>query len=150
MSLVDFLDQLEAADEEMQKEASEYEKLAAEEEAAGRIMARGFMDELDKLAQRMPGQSLPPAASHTMKPMPAPKPAKLPEMKVKQALPGSKIYKQQMALAKKQPKVKSLGATERAQYRSRSEAIRAMQREQEGGGMSSARAKYWSNIMKGF
>ncbi|NIR12960.1 MAG: hypothetical protein GWN86_03000 [Desulfobacterales bacterium] len=85
-----------------------------------------------------------------MKPLPPPKVKPAPEMKVQQALPGSKVYKQQMALAKKQPKVKSLGATERAQYRSRSEAIRAMQKEQESGGMSAARAKHWSNIMKGF
>ena len=50
MSLVDVLAQLEGVDEEIQKEASEQEKIAQEEEAAGRIMARGFMDELNKLA----------------------------------------------------------------------------------------------------
>ena len=50
MSLVDVLEQLESVDEEMEKEASELEKIAAEEDAAGRIMARGFMDELNKLA----------------------------------------------------------------------------------------------------
>lgn len=44
MSLVDILEQLDAVDEEMTKEA-------AEQDAAGRIMARGFMDELNKLAQ---------------------------------------------------------------------------------------------------
>nr|NIR12959.1 hypothetical protein [Desulfobacterales bacterium] len=53
MSLVDVLNQLETADEEMEKEAQEHEKIAAEEEAAGRITARGFMDELNKLAQAM-------------------------------------------------------------------------------------------------
>lgn len=53
MSLVDVLNQLETADEEMKKEAAELEKIAAEEEAAGRITARGFMDELNKLAQGM-------------------------------------------------------------------------------------------------
>lgn len=53
MSLVDVLNQLENADEEMEKEAQELEKIAAEEEAAGRITARGFMDELNKLAQGM-------------------------------------------------------------------------------------------------
>lgn len=53
MSLVDVLNQLETADEEMEKEAQEMEKIAAEEEAAGRITARGFMDELNKLAQTM-------------------------------------------------------------------------------------------------
>lgn len=51
MSLVDVLSQLEATDYEMEKEATEHEKFAAEQEAAGRIMARGFMDELNKLAQ---------------------------------------------------------------------------------------------------
>ena len=44
MSLADYLDQLDA-------EQDDFEKIAAEEDAAGRIMARGFMDELDKLAQ---------------------------------------------------------------------------------------------------
>lgn len=43
MSLVDFLNQMEESE-------AEFEKQAAEEEAAGRIMARGFMDELDKIA----------------------------------------------------------------------------------------------------
>lgn len=53
MSLVDVLNQLEYVDGEMEKEASEMEKIAAEEEAAGRITARGFMDELNKLAAGM-------------------------------------------------------------------------------------------------
>lgn len=44
MGLVDLLSVLEDQDEEMQKQA-------AEEDAAGRIMARGFMDELNKLAE---------------------------------------------------------------------------------------------------
>jgi hypothetical protein len=43
MSLADYLEELESSQEEMTKQA-------AEEEAAGRIMARGFMDELNKLA----------------------------------------------------------------------------------------------------
>lgn len=51
MSLAEFLNEMEAADEELTKEAAELEKQAAEEDAAGRIMARGFMDELNKLAQ---------------------------------------------------------------------------------------------------
>ena len=38
------------ADEELEKQAAEMEKQAAEEEAAGRIMARGFASELNKLA----------------------------------------------------------------------------------------------------
>jgi len=50
MSLADLFSQMEASDETIQKEASELHKQAAEEDAAGRIMARGFMDELNKLA----------------------------------------------------------------------------------------------------
>jgi len=50
MSLSDLYDVMVSNDEEMFKEASEMEKLATEEDAAGRIMARGFMDELNKLA----------------------------------------------------------------------------------------------------
>lgn len=37
-------------DEQLAKEASELQKVAEEEDAAGRIMARGFLSELDKLA----------------------------------------------------------------------------------------------------
>ena len=48
MSLVDFLNEMEEQDEEMSK-------LAAEEDAAGRIVARGFMDELNKLAATQAG-----------------------------------------------------------------------------------------------
>ena len=44
MSLVSFLESMEDQEEEMSK-------LAAEEDAAGRIMARGFMDELAKIAR---------------------------------------------------------------------------------------------------
>ena len=62
MSLVSLMAELESHDEEMSKEAQEHMKLEAEEDAAGRIMARGFMDELDKLAAGYtPGSSLPPA-----------------------------------------------------------------------------------------
>lgn len=51
MSLVHIHEQLSSVDSELEKEAAvEYEKLA-EEDAAGRIMARGFMDELHKIAQ---------------------------------------------------------------------------------------------------
>ena len=84
----------------------------------------------------------------SVKPLPKPKPA--PPMKMQQVLPGSKVYKRQMALAKKAPKIKPAGQMEREKYRSRSAAISAMQKEQEGGGMTAARAKHWSNIMKGF
>lgn len=51
MSLVDLLAVLEQQDEELEKQA-------AEDDAAGRIMARGFMDELNKLAQ-MPMPPIP-------------------------------------------------------------------------------------------
>lgn len=37
-------------DEELEKQAGEMLKVAEEEDAAGRIMARGFADELHKLA----------------------------------------------------------------------------------------------------
>jgi hypothetical protein len=57
MSLANLLNTLEACDHEMNKEAEEMNKLAAEEEAAGRIMARGFMDELHKLAEVPSGPS---------------------------------------------------------------------------------------------
>ena len=50
MGLTELYNQIADSDEELQKEAAEQEKLAAEEEAAGRITARGFMDELQKLA----------------------------------------------------------------------------------------------------
>lgn len=50
MSLADLYEKLAAVDHEAQAEQQEHEKLAAEEEAAGRITARGFMDELNKLA----------------------------------------------------------------------------------------------------
>lgn len=72
MSLVDVLNQLEVADEELHKEAAEQEKLAAEEEAAGRIMARGFMDELNKLAADS-GMTFKPEVVTRSKPKPAPK-----------------------------------------------------------------------------
>jgi hypothetical protein len=38
-------------DQELEKQAAEMVKQAEEEDAAGRIMARGFADELNKLAQ---------------------------------------------------------------------------------------------------
>lgn len=37
-------------DQELEKQAGEMLKIAEEEDAAGRIMARGFADELNKLA----------------------------------------------------------------------------------------------------
>ena len=46
MSLVDLLNEMEEQDEEMSK-------IAAEEDAAGRIMARGFVDELNKIAEKL-------------------------------------------------------------------------------------------------
>jgi len=62
MGLVDIHEQLSSYDSELEKEAAvEYEKLA-EEDAAGRIMARGFMDELQKIAGGLapitPGQTV--------------------------------------------------------------------------------------------
>lgn len=68
-SLVDVYNNLAEADAEiLEKQAAEI-KLAEEEDAAGRIMARGFADELEKIAQgQATGNNLP-------KPPPAPKPA---------------------------------------------------------------------------
>ena len=59
MSLADLYAVMEQTDQEMVKEAEEFEKIAAEEEAAGRIMARGFMDELNKLGEDMKFKPVP-------------------------------------------------------------------------------------------
>jgi hypothetical protein len=85
MSLVDVLNYLESSDEEMQKEASEMEKIAAEEEAAGRITARGFMDELNKLAAEMKfkGDTVSPGA---LKPLAKHKPSVPPAIPLKKTL----------------------------------------------------------------
>lgn len=81
MSLADLYEVMASNDEEMSKEASELEKIAAEENAAGRIMARGFMDELNKLAAlpanlvqqaRAAGRSAASGSAPAMKPV-APK-----------------------------------------------------------------------------
>jgi hypothetical protein len=56
MSLADMYEKIAAADqdvEEQHDELSEIEKVASEYDAAGRIMARGFQDELNKLAASM-------------------------------------------------------------------------------------------------
>ena len=61
MSLVLIHNQLSSADEALEKEAAaEFDKLA-EEDAAGRIMARGFMDELNTLAGSLPDVATDPA-----------------------------------------------------------------------------------------
>ena len=51
MSLADMYEKIAAYDEEQYEELSDTEKTAAEYDAAGRIMARGFADELNKLAE---------------------------------------------------------------------------------------------------
>jgi len=52
-SLVDLYEGLLVPrDEELQKQASQLTKQAEEEDAAGRIMARGFADELNRLGSR--------------------------------------------------------------------------------------------------
>lgn len=53
-------------DAELEKQAEEMWKEAEEEDAAGRIMARGFADELNKLAQ--PGQPVPVGGTIKSKP----------------------------------------------------------------------------------
>ena len=64
-------------DEELEKQAAEMYKQAEEEDAAGRIMARGFADELNKLAQpggaQMPGAAQAPAGGAKL-PKPPPMP----------------------------------------------------------------------------
>ena len=53
-SLTEFYDtQLVPLDAELEKQAAEMEKQAAEENYCGRIMARGFADELNKIANDM-------------------------------------------------------------------------------------------------
>ena len=63
MSLAELYDYMEQADAEVEYEekvASEeeygVEKLAHEYDAAGRIMARGFMDEFMKIAEAIEGE----------------------------------------------------------------------------------------------
>ncbi len=57
-SIAEIYEQLSAKDVEyLEKQAAEA-RVAEEEDAAGRIMARGFADELRKLAG-MPGQTIP-------------------------------------------------------------------------------------------
>lgn len=51
MSLTDVYNTLSARDQELEKEAAIELEKQAEEDAAGRIMARGFYDELQKLAE---------------------------------------------------------------------------------------------------
>ena len=59
-NLTDVYNQFASIDEQLEKQASEMVKQAEEEEFAGRIMARGFADEMNKLAQW--GQGGPQAA----------------------------------------------------------------------------------------
>jgi hypothetical protein len=49
-SLTEVYNQLDSKDAELEKQAAEIIKIGEEEDAAGRIMARGFADELHKLA----------------------------------------------------------------------------------------------------
>lgn len=51
-SLTEICEQLNAHDAELEKQAAELTKQAEEEEAAGRIMARGFAAELNSLVYR--------------------------------------------------------------------------------------------------
>ena len=70
MSLRDLYENLILpADAELHKQAAELAKTAEEEDAAGRIMARGFVDEMQKLAQG-PGIGTPPMVGAGMAPPP--------------------------------------------------------------------------------
>lgn len=51
-SLTEILEKLAEKDTELEKQAEEMHKLAEEEDAAGRIMARGFADELNNIVSR--------------------------------------------------------------------------------------------------
>lgn len=61
MSLVDIHNRISSADQQLEKQAEAEMQKWAEEDAAGRIMARGFMDELNKLAQGWPSGASHPA-----------------------------------------------------------------------------------------
>ena len=94
MSLTELYDQISSADNELQKEAEEMDKLAAEEEAAGRITARGFMDELQKMAQQFGGLPAPGAA---------PKPDKMPVLTPKPVKPKMKFAPEVVTPSKVKP-----------------------------------------------
>lgn len=51
-SLTEIYEQLSVKDNELEKQAAELLKQAEEEDAAGRIMARGFAAELNSLIER--------------------------------------------------------------------------------------------------
>jgi len=70
-NLTDVYNQLSAADAVYLEKHAAQVKIAEEEDAAGRIMARGFADELTKLAT--PGQQPPPGGSIPLPPA-TPKP----------------------------------------------------------------------------
>lgn len=124
--------------------------------------ARAAMTEFEKIAAPIPGTRTPPASQPVRPPVQRPvapatpaKPAApvapaQPQMTVQQYGPGTKQYQQAQRLARTTPPPPPAGQAERQAYNSRYDAIRAMQAEQEAGGMSAARAKYWGNIMKGF
>lgn len=54
-SLTDVYNEVASKDADLEKQAAELVKQAEEEDAAGRIMARGFADELAKLAEPYSG-----------------------------------------------------------------------------------------------
>ncbi|RKX67343.1 MAG: hypothetical protein DRP42_00665 [Tenericutes bacterium] len=60
MGLTDIYDAVSSHDVELEKAAADEFCKVAEEDAAGRIMARGFMDELNKLAAPMALPKPPP------------------------------------------------------------------------------------------
>lgn len=92
MSLADMYEKIAAYDNQVEEEheaLSDVEKVAAEHDAAGRIMARGFMDELNKLAQMPPTGPSPALVKKTGK-----KPWEMPtakEMKPKPSAPPPKM-----------------------------------------------------------
>lgn len=90
MSLADMYEKIASYDydvEDQYEELSDTEKTAAEYDAAGRIMARGFADELSKLAETT-------VQFGKMKPLPSPQ---------KTSMPPTGPLPKVEAMAKKKP-----------------------------------------------
>ncbi len=83
--MADMYEKIAAYDEQVEdqyEELSDVEKTAAEYDAAGRIMARGFVDELNKLGQMPPAGPSPDLVKKTgKKPWEMPTPKEMPRPK---------------------------------------------------------------------
>ena len=67
-SLTDVYNQIASADAQLLEKQAAHIKLAEEEDAAGRIMARGFADELQKIAADAPLPKPPDSGTVKVKP----------------------------------------------------------------------------------